>query len=146
MSIARRLREVRGTLSRRAFARRMRVHMNTVANYENGRDPPASYIARVAESTGVALPWLLRGVGERIPSGRTLDARLAYAVARAIHQVYGDDLRLLPLAERARLLEATHTYLQTIGVTEEVVPALQSLEGLVRLTAGLLGVGATPEQ
>lgn len=142
MSIENRLREVRGLLSRKEFATRMGIHANSVANYENGRDPPASYIARVAERQGVAVGWLLEGAGQRDrgAAAQALDARRAYAIASAIHRAFGDDLNVINLDDRARLLEATNTYLVTIGVTESLLPAMEPLEELVRLTASLLGI------
>ena len=58
MSIAARLQQVRGAATRKEVAAHLGVHANSVANYEHGRDPPASYLTAIAERYGIR-PFVL---------------------------------------------------------------------------------------
>ena len=143
MSIASRLRQVRGTTPRKDFGARLSVHPNTVGNYESGREPPASYVAAVARSNNVRLEWLITGIGpmrEGDEEPTFFQERLAYCISIAIGQYYGDNFNETPLDARAKILRAVFKYLTGMGVTGESIPDKDSLVGMVKLTGGLLGI------
>ncbi|MES2354622.1 MAG: helix-turn-helix domain-containing protein [Pseudomonadota bacterium] len=145
MSIAARLRKVRGGISRKEFGIKLGVHPNTVGNYEGEREPPVCYIAAVAKSNGIRLEWLIHGTGamrEGEEEPTYFQEKIAYCVSLAIDAHYGDKLKETPLQARAIVLRAVSKYLFGMGVTDENVPDRQSLIGLVKLTGGLLGIEA----
>lgn len=141
MSIASRLRQIRGSASRKEFGTKLGVHLNTVGNYESDREAPVSYITAVAKVYGIRLEWLIYGTGsmrEGEEEPTFFQEKIAYRVSLAIDRCYGDSLKETPLDARARILRAVSKYLIGMGVTEQSIPDLKSLSGMVRLTAGLL--------
>ena len=54
-----RLDEVRDTRSVAEFARILGVRQQTLNNYMNGREPPASFVATVCEKMNLSADWLL---------------------------------------------------------------------------------------
>jgi len=143
MTVADRLREVRGARSRKELSVRLGVHANTVANYENGRQPPIDYLSALAERYGIRLQWLVTGQGPmRLDDDPpTLFAeKLTYSISIAIDRCYGDAQGSPSLEDRARVLRAVWKYVIGIGMTEEHLPEMESLLGMVRLTGDLLGV------
>ena len=143
MSIAARLQQVRGAATRKEVAAHLGVHANSVANYEHGRDPPASYLTAIAERYGIRPEWLLMGrgpmrEGEQDPS--LVAEQLAYAVSAAIEDYYGRSLAAVNLELRARVLRAVMDYLKQHRVTEKTIPDRTSLLSMVKLTGGMLGV------
>jgi len=143
MSIAARLRKVRGGISRKEFGIKLGVHPNTVCNYEGEREPPVCYIAAVAKSNGIRLEWLIHGTGamrEGEEEPTYFHEKIAYCVSLAVDAHYGDKLKETPLQARAMVLRAVSKYLLGMGVTDENIPDRQSLIGLVKLTGGLLGI------
>lgn len=95
-----RLKEVRGELSLRAFAKLIRVSAMTVSNYEDGkRLPKVDELFRISKATGKSFAWFLtgeeRGVSraERISEGavayqvdKLKKAKEIIALSREIHQ------------------------------------------------------------
>jgi transcriptional regulator with XRE-family HTH domain len=143
MNLSDRLRQARSPLSRKEFADRLQVHPNTVANYENGRDPPVSYVLAVSQRAEVHLEWLINGEGPM----RTSDdepslshEQLTYAVARAITRHFGESYIATSLYDRAKVMRAVTRYLGQIGVTAEGLPDTEALVGMVKLTSHLLGI------
>jgi len=63
--IARRLAEVRGSRSQRAFARELGVFQQNVNRYESGTTPHADFLITLALREDVSLDWLLLGRGSR---------------------------------------------------------------------------------
>jgi transcriptional regulator with XRE-family HTH domain len=146
MTIAVRLHQMRGNLSRKDFSAQVGVHTNTVANYESGRDPPISYLMAVAKRYGVRLDWLITGQGlmrDGDDEPTFFAEKLSYAVGMAIDRYYGDAANSPSLDDRARVLRAVSKYLVGVGVREQRIPDRESLIGMVKLTGRLLGV-ATP--
>lgn len=143
MSIADRLRKTRGALSRKEFAERLNVHPNTVANYENGRDAPISYVVEVAQRLQVHLQWLATGEGPMRASDDEpsfTHEQLSYAVARAVTKHFGESYIATSLLDRARVMRAVTRYLSQIGITGDAVPDTEALVGMVKLTSNLLGI------
>ncbi|MFZ5425936.1 MAG: helix-turn-helix domain-containing protein [Thermodesulfobacteriota bacterium] len=67
MSIAERIRLVRGKLSRAEFARRLEINVATVRNYEEGHSLPNSdTIARLCGVFSLKTDWLVLGEGEML--------------------------------------------------------------------------------
>jgi transcriptional regulator with XRE-family HTH domain len=71
-----RLIKIRGSDTRPEFARRVGVHKNTVARYENGvREPDGGYLRRLAEMGWNPL-WILTGSGNERLLGNERDTML----------------------------------------------------------------------
>lgn len=61
-----RLREIRGSSTREAFSEVVGISARALSNYETGlRMPKGDVVARISAQTGVSLPWLLTGLGEK---------------------------------------------------------------------------------
>lgn len=61
-----RIKELRGGLSKNAFSKRFRVHINTLINYETGyRTPKADFLQALCEEYNVQPNWLLLGKGQK---------------------------------------------------------------------------------
>jgi hypothetical protein len=149
VSIASRLRQVRGSTSRNEFGAKLSVHLNTVGNYEGDREAPVSYITAVAKAYGIRLEWLIYGTGsmrEGEEEPTFFQEKIAYWVSLAIERRYGANLNETSLDTRAKILRAVSKYLITMGVTEQSIPDQASLVGMVTLTAGLLGAATAPSQ
>ncbi len=63
--IPKRLAEVRGERSQRAFAKELGVFQQNVNRYENGTTPHADFLITLALMENVSLDWLLLGKGRR---------------------------------------------------------------------------------
>ena len=78
--VAGRLRQLRGTTSQEAFARRTGIKQAAYSNYERGlREIPLSTASRIADALSIDLVWLLIGVQLDCASAR--DPRLAEMLA-----------------------------------------------------------------
>lgn len=65
MPIGSRIREIRGALSRDAFAVKLRVDGSTIQRYETADNiPKGDVLERIHQEFGVNLNWLLTGEGE----------------------------------------------------------------------------------
>jgi transcriptional regulator with XRE-family HTH domain len=143
MTVSERLREVRGPRSRKEIGARLRVHVNTVANYEHGRQPPVAYLTAIAERYGIRLTWLVTGQGPmRIDDDppTLFTEKLTYSISIAIDRVYGNAADSPSLDQRARVLRAVWKYVVGLGMTEQNLPDIPRLVGIVELTGELLGV------
>lgn len=58
-----RLAEVRGDQSQRAFARELGVFQQNVNRYENGTAPHIDFVIHLAQAKSINLNWLLTGKG-----------------------------------------------------------------------------------
>ncbi len=66
MSIAERIKELRGTLSQAEFAAKLGVHKNSLGRYERGLSAPDSdFITQLCSGCMVSPYWLLFGEGPR---------------------------------------------------------------------------------
>jgi len=66
-----RLKTIRGSQSREAFASAFNVHPNTLARWEkNERSPDVAFVQRIAKDKGVNPNWLLLGEGVAYDSER----------------------------------------------------------------------------
>ena len=64
--IGERLAQLRGEMDRDSFASAIGVHANTIANYERGdRKVDPDFLAKLRETRGVDINWLLTGVDEK---------------------------------------------------------------------------------
>lgn len=69
MTLADRLKKVRGSLSQAEFARHLGLSQGSIGNYENAtRVPDANTIVAIAEKFGVSVGWLLLGREEQSSS------------------------------------------------------------------------------
>ena len=60
--VAKRLREVRGTVPQIEFGETLGVAQNVVSRYERGRvRPPVEYLVAVSRKASVTLDWLILG-------------------------------------------------------------------------------------
>lgn len=67
MSIGKRLKEARGTLSQKELAARIGIHPVTLGRYENEKRVPDVYFLQViSDNTGYSTNWLLTGEGEKL--------------------------------------------------------------------------------
>jgi transcriptional regulator with XRE-family HTH domain len=129
--IAARIQQVRAKRSLRAFADNLGIHQNSQRRYETcgpeGREPPLSYLIRLAAKEQVSLSWLLTGQQQE---GVGV---LALAVARAVfrHQ----DTAALPEPEQARIVNATVSFFRGLGYGEGQTLPEQSVMDLVGLAA-----------
>ena len=61
-AIAKRLRELRRTMSQVDYGKKVGVPQNVVSRYERARvRPPLDYLAAIAAHGGVTLDWLVEG-------------------------------------------------------------------------------------
>lgn len=64
-TLAERIREVRGTLSRKEFADSLFIHVNTLGRYERGEgEPDATVISKLCDIFDVDPGWLILGKGK----------------------------------------------------------------------------------
>lgn len=68
--IARRIKEIRGERSQRAFARDLGVSQQNISHYERGTTPHPNFLMTVALAEDVSLDWLLLGEGTMRKRGR----------------------------------------------------------------------------
>lgn len=130
-TIAERIALVRGTRSIPEFSDRMGVHLNTQRRYEardgEDREPPPKYLVRLAELEQVSLSWLLTGQQQESVGVAAL------SIARC---VFADSAtKAMPLAEQARIVNATLAFFRGIGIGEGHAIADKNIEEMVRLAA-----------
>jgi transcriptional regulator with XRE-family HTH domain len=78
-------------LSQVAFARQARISRNSLVDYERGeRVPKTAPLARIAETGGSSVDWLLHG---RIPRERMRDDPEWEAAVRVLRSVWRDPTR-----------------------------------------------------
>lgn len=66
ISLAERIKQLRGTLTQKEFAAKVGINMNTLRAYEKGRtSPPADAIVRMCTNFDVSADWLLLGRAEK---------------------------------------------------------------------------------
>ena len=99
-----RLREARGALTGREFARRCGIKAQSLSRYERigGQLPGAELLATFALTAGVSADWLLGLTDERTPSASA--APVATANATAPHATATANAGLLPTDAVADLL------------------------------------------
>ena len=68
--LAKRLAQVRGERSQRAFARELGVFQQNLNRYERGTTPHPNFLIRLALKEGISLDWLLLGTGSMRRRGR----------------------------------------------------------------------------
>ncbi len=74
-----RLREVRGDLSQREFAKSIGItSQQTYANYEKGRLPKTPIIQKIAQQYGVNMEWLISGSPPKYTKGSDAVKRQDY--------------------------------------------------------------------
>ena len=141
MTLADRLKLVRGSMTQKAFAAELGVHENTVSNAERRGSASHDYLRRLAAARQVNLHWLLTGQGAM----RLIDAdasllqeTLGVALADALRAALGPRYGGVPLATRAKVIRASATYLRAIGVTEATLPQPEALARLVKLTLDVM--------
>ena len=61
--LAKRIAQVRGDRSQRAFARELGVFQQNVNRYERGATPHPNFLLKLALQEGISIDWLLLGVG-----------------------------------------------------------------------------------
>jgi len=74
-----------------SFARELGVAESTLRNYLEGREPKASFLAKVISQTGVSADWLLLGHGAKFPESNITDVELAAAVDALVSAWIGGD-------------------------------------------------------
>lgn len=132
-----RLREARGALTGREFARRCGIKAQSLSRYERigGQLPGAELLATFARTAGVSADWLLGLTDERTPS--TSAAPVATANATAPHATATANAGLLPTDAVAdllrRVLAASST--RAADPTEERLAALE--RGLAALASAI---------
>jgi hypothetical protein len=149
VTLGERLKLVRGSSSRKAFAAELALHENTVSNAERRNSATLDYLKRLAAVRNINLHWLITGqgpmrVGET--DGSLLQEKIHLALAEALRTAYGSRYAAVPLETRARALRAGATYLRAIGVTAESVPGPDALARLLRLTIEVMRSGAAAEE
>ena len=144
MTLADRLKLVRGAITQKAFAAELGVHENTVSNAERRGTASQDYLRKLAAARQINLHWLLTGQGAmRIveADASLLQETLGLALADALRAVLGRRYASVPLATRARAIRAAATYLRAIGVTEASVPDGPALARLLELTLDVMRRG-----
>jgi transcriptional regulator with XRE-family HTH domain len=135
-----RLREARGALTGREFARRCGIKAQSLSRYERigGQLPGAELLATFARTAGVSADWLLGLTDERTPS--TSPAPVATANATAPHATATANAGLLPTDAVADLLRRV----LAASSTRAADPTEQRLAALERGLAALASQLAAP--
>ena len=144
MTLADRLKLVRGAMTQKAFAAELGLHENTVSNAERRGSATQQYLLKIAATRRVNLHWLLTGQGAmRVydADDSLLQETLGLALADALRAALGSRYASVPLATRARTIRASATYLRAIGVTEDTVPDTDALARLLKLTLDVMRRG-----
>lgn len=136
-----RLREARGALTGREFARRCGIKAQSLSRYERigGQLPGAELLATFARTAGVSSDWLLGLTDERTPSSSAAPVATANATANATapHATATANAGLLPTDAVAdllrRVLAASST--RAADPTEERLAALE--RGLAALASAI---------
>lgn len=136
-----RLREARGALTGREFARRCGIKAQSLSRYERigGQLPGAELLATFARTAGVSADWLLGLTDERTPSASAAPVATANATANATapHATATANAGLLPTDAVAdllrRVLAASST--RAADPTEERLAALE--RGLAALASSI---------
>ncbi|WP_029435421.1 helix-turn-helix domain-containing protein [Bilophila wadsworthia] len=68
MSIAERIREQRGNVSRKIFAEQIGIHQQTLYLYEKGKKiPEFKTVKKISDRLKISIEWLMNGVGPMRP-------------------------------------------------------------------------------
>ena len=140
-----RLREARGALTGREFARRCGIKAQSLSRYERigGQLPGAELLATFARTAGVSSDWLLGLTDERTPSASAAPVATANATAphaTAIADAGAASILADALARVAALPRTTPPpdersmgdVLRRLAATEEAVRALAAAVGASR--------------
>jgi transcriptional regulator with XRE-family HTH domain len=135
-----RLREARGALTGREFARRCGIKAQSLSRYERigGQLPGAELLATFARTAGVSADWLLGLTDKRTPS--TSPAPVATANATAPHATATANAGTLPTDAVADLLRRV----LAASSTRAADPTEQRLAALERGLAALASQLAAP--
>lgn len=82
VDVMKRVRQLRGARSQRAFARALGVFQQNVNRYENGTVPHPHFLVHLYLVEGVDLNWLLLGIGEPYRDRRGVELAEAPVASR----------------------------------------------------------------
>lgn len=135
MSLAERLRIVRGSMGQTEFAKKVGNSQSGISAYEKGqRKPDYETLIRVSKEFGVTLDWLLLGKGPMHPAPHTEGS----AVGKM------DDMSSILKCERAQHTDfaappknKTDDMSSVLGLQQKLLEALQEQNNLLRENAHL---------
>jgi DNA-binding XRE family transcriptional regulator len=142
LQVGQRIQALRGKQARDDLAHAIRIHPNTLRNYEVGREQPVSVLNTIANHFHITLDWLLWGThpaapGEISAQPTLLGETLALAAVPAI-QAWCARNAVTDRDLQARILRALMKYLMTQHVTDEVLQNRVAMESMAGLAAQLL--------
>jgi transcriptional regulator with XRE-family HTH domain len=137
--ISARIREVRGKLKKAEFADILGIPRPNFYKYEDGRQPPADVLQKIADYGGVTLKWLLAGEEEEKCVGMPplpdqppvapepsrpceIQEFLLAQVLRAVEEYMEKYKSAYPLEHRARLITTLYNH-----CARELKPPTESL-------------------
>jgi hypothetical protein len=131
MSFSKRLVELKGDLTHKAYAQKLGVSEALLRKYMNGSDPSLSKAAQIADKTGKSLNWLALGNDSPSPINKAIDLSCLEDAMVTVEQVSRRNGFKLTSSQVAKLTITSYEYMKSINKEPTAIVDQEALENFI---------------